>query len=112
MMTTRMSLVTLAGLMSTFLVIGSPGLPGSALAQPTQSEIKAKAKATAKKTPLKWDSLSPEQQEHLKTVWKTDAQKTQEKWDAMTAEQQQQFIAKAKAQGQKTREKWRSLPKQ
>ncbi len=113
---TRKSLVSVAGLVSTFLVLGGLGLAGSALAQqptkqqPTQTEIKTKGKAGATKAQIKWASLSPDQQEQVKTTWKEDAAKAQAKWDAMTADQQQQYITKAKAGSKKTAEVWASLP--
>ncbi|MBM2813215.1 MAG: hypothetical protein HW416_3974 [Chloroflexi bacterium] len=112
----RKSLVSVAGLVSTFLVLGGLGLTGSALAQqppkqqPTQTELKAKAKAAAVKAQIKWASLSPDQQEQVKTTWKADVAKAQAKWDAMTPEQQQQYIAKAKAGSKKVAEVWQSLP--
>ncbi len=116
-MSRRMSLVFVAGVVSTVLVLGGLGLAGSALAQPqtkqqpTQTEIKAKGKAAAKKAHIKYESLTPEQQEHVKATLKADAAKAQAKWDAMTPDQQQKFIAKAKAEGKKVAEKWQSLPK-
>lgn len=112
----RKSLVSVAGLVSTFLVLGCLGLAGSALAQrptrepPTQTELKAKGKAAAAKAQIKWASMTPDQQEQVKTTLKADAVKAQAKWDAMTPEQQQQYIAKAKAGSKKAAEVWQSLP--
>lgn len=112
----RISLVSVVGLVSTFLVLGGLGLAGSALAQqPTQTELKAKAKAKVQagqvKAQMKWDSLTPDQQEQLRTTWKADADKAKATWDAMTPEQQQQHIAKAQAGGAKAKAAWQSLPK-
>ncbi len=109
----RISLISVAGLVSTFLVLGGLGLAGSALAQkqqPTQTELKAKGKAGVAKAQIKWASLSADQQDQVKTAWKTDVAKAQTKWDGMTADQQQQYIAKAKAGGAKASEVWQSLP--
>ena len=107
----RISLVSVVGLVSTFLVLGTLGLAGSALAQPTQTGIKAKAKAEGVKAQMKWDSLTPDQQEQMRTSWKAGAAKAKTRWDGMTPDQQQKYIAKAKAGGKKTADVWQSLPK-
>jgi len=105
-------LVSVVGLVSTFLVLGGLGLAGSVLAQqPTQTELKAKGKAVAGMAQIKWDSLTTDQREQVKTTWKADAEKAKAKWDAMASDQQQQYIAAAKAGGKKTAEVWQSLPK-
>jgi acyl-CoA reductase-like NAD-dependent aldehyde dehydrogenase len=110
MMTRRTSLVTLAGLVSGFLVSGSPSVIRSVSAQPTQTEIKERGKQAAKQAQVKWESLTPEQQQKLEERWHADAQKAKEKWDSMTPEQQQQAIAQGKAAAQRVRKKWQQLP--
>jgi len=116
MLTRRESLFTLAGLTGTFLVVGSLGLAGSALAQgsdgsPTsRTGIRARARAHQQRAKVKWESLTPEQQEHLQTIFKEEAVVVQKKWQGMTSEQQQEVIAKARAQGRRAQEKWKTLP--
>jgi hypothetical protein len=111
MMTRRLSLIALAGLVSGFLVTGSFSLPRPvSAAQHTQTEIKQKGKETAKKGQAKWESLSPEQQQQLQDKWHVTADQAQEKWDSMSPEQQQQAKAKGKTAAQKTRQKWQTLP--
>jgi hypothetical protein len=110
MMTRRSSLLALAGLVSGMLVTGGFSLPRQVSAQPTQTEIKQKAKQGGQKAAAKWDSLSPEQQQQLQDKWKMTADQAQAKWDSMTPEQQQQAAARGKSAAQKAQKKWQSLP--
>jgi hypothetical protein len=110
MMTRRSLLIALAGVVSGFLVTGNLVMPRLASAQPTQTEIKQKSGAAAKKAATKWDSLTPEQQQQLQEKWKLNAEQAQAKWNSMTPEQQQQAQAKGKSAAQKARQKWQSLP--
>jgi hypothetical protein len=58
MLTRRSSRLALAGLVSGFLVAGLLSIPGQVSAQPTQTEIKQKARQGAQKAVAKWDALS------------------------------------------------------
>jgi hypothetical protein len=109
-MTRRSSLLALAGLVSGLLVTGDFSLPRQVSAQPTQTEIKQKARQGAEKAVAKWDSLSPEQQQQLEDKWKMTAEQAQAKWNSMTPEQQQQAIGRGKTAAQKVQKKWQSLP--
>jgi hypothetical protein len=109
MMTRRSSLLALAELVSGVLVTGELSLPRQVSAQPTQTEIKQKARQGAQKAVTKWDSLSPEQQQ-LQDNWKMTAEQAQAKWNSMPPEQQQQAMAKGKSAAQKAQKKWQSLP--
>ena len=60
MLTRRSSLLARAGLVSGFLVAGQFSLPWQVSAQPTQTEIKQRARQGAQKAVATWDSLSPE----------------------------------------------------
>jgi hypothetical protein len=100
-MTRRSSLLALAGLVSRLLVTGDFSLPRQVSAQPTQTEIKQKARQGAEKAVAKWDSLSPEQQQQLESKWKTAAEQAQAKWNSMTPEQQQQAVARGKSAAQR-----------
>ena len=106
----RSSLFALAGLVSGILVAGQLSLPRQASAQPTQTEIKQRARQGAQKAVARWDSLSPEQQEQLQDKWKMTAEQAQAKWNSMPPEQQQQAMAKGKSAAQKAQKKWQSLP--
>ncbi len=110
MLTRRSSLLTLAGLVSGFLVTGQFSLPRQVSAQPTQTEIKQKGRQGAQKAVVKWDSLSPEQQQQLQDRWKMTAEQAQAKWNSMPPEQQQQAMAKGKSAAQRAQKKWQSLP--
>jgi hypothetical protein len=110
MMTRGASLFVMAGLVSGILVSGDFSLPGLVSAQPTQTEIKQKARQGAQKTVAKWDSLSPEQQQQLQEKWQMTAEQAQAKWNSMTPEQQQQAVARGKSAAQKAQKKWQSLP--
>jgi hypothetical protein len=110
MMTRRSSLLALAGLVSGILVTGEFNLPQQVSAQPTQTEIKQKARQGAQKSVAKWDSLSPEQQQQLQDKWKITAEQAQAKWNSMPPEQQQQAMAKGMSAAQKAQKKWQSLP--
>jgi hypothetical protein len=109
-MTRRSSLLALAGLVSGLLVAGDLSLPRQVSAQPTQTEIKQKARQGAEQAVAKWDSLSPEQQQQLENKWKMTVEQAHAKWNAMTPEQQQQAIARGKTAAQKSQKKWQSLP--
>jgi hypothetical protein len=110
MMTRRSSLLALAGLVSGMLATGELSLPRQVSAQPTQTEIKQKARQGAEKAVAKWDSLSPEQQQQLQDRWRMTAEQAQAKWNSMPPEQQQQAMAKGKSAAQKAQQKWQSLP--
>jgi hypothetical protein len=110
MMTRGASLFVMAGLVSGILVSGDFSLPGLVCAQPTQTEIKQKARQGAQKTVAKWDSLSPEQQQQLQEKWQMTAEQAQAQWNSMTPEQQQQAVARGKSAAQKAQKKWQSLP--
>jgi hypothetical protein len=108
--TRRSSLLALAGLVSGILVTGELSLPWQVSAQPTQTEIKQKARQGAQKAVTKWDSLSPEQQQQLQNKWKMTTEQAQAKWNSMPPEQQQQAMAQGKSAAQKAQKKWQSLP--
>ena len=109
-MTRRASLLALAGLMSGILVTGDFSLPGQVSAQPTQTEMKQKARQGAQKTVAQWDSLSPEQQQQLQEKWQMTAEQAEAKWNSMTPAQQQRAVARGKSPAQKAQKKWQSLP--
>jgi hypothetical protein len=90
--------------------LGELSLPWQVSAQPTQTEIKQKARQGAQKAVTKWDSLSPEQQQQLQDKWKMTAEQAQAKWNSMPPEQQQQAMAKGKSAAQKAQKNWQSLP--
>ena len=109
-MTRRSSFFALLGLVSGILATGAFTLPGHVSAQPTQTEIKKKARQGAQKTVAKWDSLSPEQQQQLQEKWQMTAEQAQAKWNSMTPDQQQQAVARGKSAAQKAQQKWQALP--
>jgi hypothetical protein len=88
-MTRRSSLLALAGLASDILFAGGLSLPRQVSAQPTQTELKQKARQGAQKAVAKWDSLSPEQRQLLQDQWKMTAEQAQAKWDSIPPEQRQ-----------------------
>jgi hypothetical protein len=110
MMTRRSSFFALAGLVSGILVTSAFSLPGQVSAQPTETEMKQKARKGAQKTVAQWDSLSPEQQQQLQEKWKMTAEQAQEKWNSMTPGQQQRAVARGKSTAQKAQKKSQSLP--
>src|SRR5215475_15460065 len=101
MMTNRWSFFAMAGFIGGLLVIGELSLPRQVFAQPTQTEIKQKARQGTEKAVAKWDSLSPEQQQQLENRWKLTADQAQAKWNSMSPDQQQQAIARGKSAAQK-----------
>ena len=105
-MTRRSSLLALAGLVSGILVTGDFSMPRQGSAQPTQTEIKQKAKQGGQKAVTKWDSLSPEQQQQLQDKWKMTAEQAQAKWNSMPPEQQQQAVSRGRSAAQKAQKKW------
>jgi hypothetical protein len=88
-MTRRSSLLALAGLASEILFAGGPSLPRQVFAQPTQTELKQKARQGSQKAVARWDSLSPEQRQLLQDQWKMTAEQAQAKWDSIPPEQRQ-----------------------
>ena len=110
MMTKRCFLFAVAGLTGAILVTAELSLPQQVLAQPSQTEVKQKARQGEQKAMENWDSLSPEQQQQLENRWKMTAEQAQAKWNSMTPEQQQQARARAKSGAQKAQKKWQSLP--
>jgi hypothetical protein len=110
MLNRRWLLFALAGLAGGILITAEIILPRPVFSQPTQSELKQKARQGTQKAVAKWDSLSPEQQQQIEERWKMTADQAQEKWNAMSPEQQQQAMARAKSAAQKAQKKWQSLP--
>jgi hypothetical protein len=110
MMTRCSSFFTLAGLVSGILVAGAFSLPGQVSAQPTETEMKQKARKDVQKTVAQWDSLSPEQQQQLQEKWKMTPEQAQEKWNSMSPGQQQRAVARGKSTAQKAQKKSQSLP--
>jgi hypothetical protein len=109
-MTRRSSFFALLGLVSGILATGAFSLPGHVSAQPTQTEIKKKARQGAQKTVAKWDSLSPEQQQQLQEKWKMTSEQAQEKWNSLSPGQQQRAVARGKSTAQKAQKKSQSPP--
>jgi hypothetical protein len=110
MMTRRSSFFALAGLVSGILFTGAFSLPGQVSAQPTDTEMKQKARQGAQKTVAQWDSLSPEQQQQLQEKWKMTAEQAEAKWNSMTPKQQQRAVARGKSTAQKAQKKSQSAP--
>ena len=97
------ALVVLAGVVATGV--------GTVSAQPTQSGVKAKAKAAGQAAQAKWESLTPAYQQQLLAEWKMSEEAAKAKWATLSATQQQELRAKAGAVGQAVKQKYQSLPK-
>jgi hypothetical protein len=110
MMTKRASLLAVAGLVSGIWLAGSFISLPLAVAQPTQTEVKEKAKQRAKKGQERWQSMTPQQQQAAKERGEEAVDKGQEKWQSMTPEEQQAAKEKGKSAVKKAQKKWQSLP--
>jgi hypothetical protein len=110
MMTRRSSLLAIAGLVSGIWLVDSFSSVPLASAQPTQTEIKKKAKKKAGQSREEWQSMTPEEQKAAKGEAKQEAAEKREEWQSMTPEEQKAAKGKAKKRGGKTREQWQSLP--
>lgn len=110
MITRRLSLLAVAGLVSGIWLAGSFFSLPMAVAEPTQTEIKDKAKQRAQKGQDRWQSMTPEQQQSAKEKGETAVDKGQEKWQSMTPEAQDAAKQKGKTGAQKAQKKWQSLP--
>ena len=106
----RSSLLAVAGLVSGIWLAGSFMSLPMASAQPTQTEIKEKAKQKAKKGQDRWQSMTPEQQQAAKEKGETAVDKGQDKWQSMTPEAQDAAKDKGKTTAKKAQKKWQSLP--
>jgi len=112
MMTKRSSHRAIAGLVSgAMLLAGSLLSCSPASAQPTQTEVKDKAKQDAVRGQEKWQSMTPEDQQKAKAKGQADVQHGKATWKAATPEAQQQMKEKGADDVQKGRKEWQSLPK-
>ena len=106
----RSSLLAVAGLVGGIWLAGSFTSLPLASAQPTQTEIKNKARQGAKKGQERWQSMTPEQQEAAKEKGEAAVDKGQDKWQSMTPDAQDAAKEKGQSAAQKAQKKWQSLP--
>jgi tRNA/tmRNA/rRNA uracil-C5-methylase (TrmA/RlmC/RlmD family) len=109
-MTRRLGLLAVVGLLSGLLVGVTLSSPSLTHARATKSRIKARARQIKKATKTKWESLSPEEQERVRAQLQTGAKSAQEQWEAMSAEEQQAVKEKARAGIRRARKAWKKLP--